>query len=93
MAAGPPHTSVLVIPFLFFTLLYLHLFEQCRQLPAHVQLSGVKHQEDEVSTVNEPLTHLAIGVAWMGKDDQSEAVLLKGVVVYSELSLFIIPFL
>lgn len=40
----------------------LHLPEEHLQLPAHVQLGGVEHQEDQISSINEPLAHLTVGV-------------------------------
>lgn len=40
----------------------LHLLEEHFQLPTHVQLGGVEHQEDEVSSIDEPLAHLIVGV-------------------------------
>lgn len=40
----------------------LHLLEEHLQLPAHVQLGGVEHQEDQIGSINEPLAHLVVGV-------------------------------
>lgn len=40
----------------------LHLLEKHLQLPTHVQLSGVEHQEDQISSVDEPLADLTVGV-------------------------------
>lgn len=39
-----------------------HLPEEHLQLPSHVQLGGVKHQEDKIGSINEPLAHLVVRV-------------------------------
>lgn len=39
-----------------------HLSEEHLQLPSHVQLGGVEHQEDKISSINEPLAHLVVWV-------------------------------
>lgn len=40
----------------------LHLPEEHLQLPAHVQLSGIEHLEDEIGSIDEPLAHVVVGV-------------------------------
>lgn len=48
----------------------LHLLEEHLQLPTHVQLGGVEHQEDQIGPIDEPLAHLVVRVTWRGSGDE-----------------------